>query len=240
MASFHINHIELGLKQIRSVNLFISIVKRHSYRTCQTKKEAMQIIDFMRNCYLIEHPFDELDFCDDILTPSEKVANILTLKHCNNISQFIEVTINWDNMIALSKTNYQHFFSDKMMQCLSTNQRQLLTAKTNAVIKKHSALMLERKEVEKVISQYFVEKPRPESVDLSTVDKSLIISEKAKGSRSKTHKKICQLSLDGEVLAVYPNAMSASQLTGTAKNMMYEVLRGKRKTTNGFIWRYAE
>lgn len=51
---------------------------------------------------------------------------------------------------------------------------------------------------------------------------------------------VLQLSIDGEVINRYPSVMDASrQLKLQAPNIC-KVLKGDRKTTGGFIWRYEK
>ena len=193
MTHISVNRLQLDARQIKSVKMYVSITQNHSYRSVNHRHTAQKLVNFMKRVYIMDHPFDELNMCENVFTDAVDVANLLTVAEPQKLSDILEVCIDFDNMVSLSAEHWQNINS--LFQSLSAEQSRLIEWKTTQVTKRHTMqLQLQpSKTVAKLISPYFEkEKPRPESVDLSTVDKSLIISEKAKGSRSKTHKKICQ------------------------------------------------
>lgn len=52
------------------------------------------------------------------------------------------------------------------------------------------------------------------------------------------YKPICQYSLDGELLATYPSAKIASEMTKIGDTNIRRVLNGRGKTAGGFIWKF--
>lgn len=58
----------------------------------------------------------------------------------------------------------------------------------------------------------------------------------------KTYPKrqIKQLTLQGEIVAIYPNAAEAARQTGGNASAILKVCKGQRKTSGGFSWRYDE
>ena len=89
MPSIVVNHIELEPQQLHSVKMYINITRNQSYKQCSDKNAAKQIINFMRGVYLMDHPFDELDFAEDLLTQSSLVANMVIPTKVNNLSSLI-------------------------------------------------------------------------------------------------------------------------------------------------------
>lgn len=57
---------------------------------------------------------------------------------------------------------------------------------------------------------------------------------------SATTANTVQMLLDGKVVAEYPSARKAYEATGTTPSHISECCNGKRKTANGFQWRYKE
>lgn len=49
--------------------------------------------------------------------------------------------------------------------------------------------------------------------------------------------KVGQYSLNGELIAEYPSIGEASRLTNTERSCIRNVIKQKRKTANGFIWK---
>lgn len=56
------------------------------------------------------------------------------------------------------------------------------------------------------------------------------------GSKCKNSKPVCQLSLDGDLIKIWPNALEASESLGINKAAIPQVCNGKMKTSGGFIW----
>lgn len=57
---------------------------------------------------------------------------------------------------------------------------------------------------------------------------------------SATASRAVQMILDGKVIAEYPSAKKAHEATGATPSHVNECCNGKRKTANGFEWRYKE
>lgn len=209
MPSIVVNHIELEPQQLHSVKMYINITRNQSYKQCSDKNAAKQIINFMRSVYLMDHPFDELDFAEDLLTESSLVANMVIPTKVNDLSSLIEIAIDFDNMLALNQKNYQRFyFGDG--ESFTSNQMQLIENKTNAVIRHYAAsYTLEKKPVDDLL------KIGAEVTELSQDNPLLIVKEKSANSRSKKRKAVCQYTQDGVLLAVFPNVRTASDMTNT-------------------------
>lgn len=50
---------------------------------------------------------------------------------------------------------------------------------------------------------------------------------------------INQFLPNGKFIATYPSCHEAARVTGSFSNNIVHVLKGRNKTTNGFLWRYA-
>lgn len=53
-------------------------------------------------------------------------------------------------------------------------------------------------------------------------------------------RQIKQLTLQGEVVAIYSSAAEAARQTGGNASTILKVCKGQRKTSGGFLWRYDE
>lgn len=51
-------------------------------------------------------------------------------------------------------------------------------------------------------------------------------------------KPICQMDINGMVVAKYPNIKNAMEITKINRNNISSVLNGKRKTAGGFKWKF--
>ena len=58
--------------------------------------------------------------------------------------------------------------------------------------------------------------------------------------RAKISRKVLQYSLDGTFMAEYPSIKEAAIKTNSRRNTISMCCSGKRKTHNGFVWKYAE
>ena len=236
MPSIVVNHIELEPQQLHSVKMYINITRNQSYKQCSDKNAAKQIINFMCSVYLMDHPFDELDFAEDLLTESSLVANMVIPTNVNNLSSLIEIAIDFDNMLALNQKNYQRFFFGDG-ESFTSNQMQLIETKTNAVIRHYAAsYTLEKKPVDDLLKIG----AEAEVTELSQDNPLLIVKEKSANSRSKNRKAVCQYTQDGVLLAVFPNVRTASDMTNTDRWCIYNCCRKKRQTANGYIWRFKD
>lgn len=52
-------------------------------------------------------------------------------------------------------------------------------------------------------------------------------------------KRVAQYTLDGEYITTFPSVKSAAKAVGSAMNAISETCKGHRKTSHGFIWKYA-
>ena len=218
MPTIIVNNISLEAHQVKSVRMYVQITRERTYKQCDSKNAAKQIIDFMRNVYLADHPFDELDFADELFTKSEKVANLLVPTKADSLSTLIEIAIDFNNMIALGRRNYTKFF-EKSLQ-LSQSQSKFIESKTEAVINRLSTLplALERKPVEMLL------------IDSKTMTDKVI--------NSKSDRAVEQYTTDGVLIATFPNVRTASVLTHTDRWCIYNTCKGRRKTANGFVWKF--
>lgn len=68
-----------------------------------------------------------------------------------------------------------------------------------------------------------------------------VFSEEHKKKLSESHGVygILQYSKDGEFIAEYPSTMEAERQTGCNQQNICKCCKGKRKTTGGYIWKYA-
>lgn len=55
-----------------------------------------------------------------------------------------------------------------------------------------------------------------------------------------TRKEVCQYSLDGKLIAIYPSLSEASRITGINRNGIRFVCQGKRNHAGGYSWGYLE
>lgn len=55
----------------------------------------------------------------------------------------------------------------------------------------------------------------------------------------KVSKAVEQLDLNGQQLHVYPSQSEAARKTGSTQDGISDCCRGKRKSHNGYLWRYA-
>ena len=56
----------------------------------------------------------------------------------------------------------------------------------------------------------------------------------------KISKTVYQYTMDGEIVAEYPSTMEVERQLGYAQSHISQCCNGKRKTANGFIWRYIK
>ena len=69
--------------------------------------------------------------------------------------------------------------------------------------------------------------------------KHLSEEHRKKISESKPKNPVLQFSKNGELIAEYPSTMEASRQTGCNQGHICLCCKGKRKTTGGYIWKYA-
>ena len=60
------------------------------------------------------------------------------------------------------------------------------------------------------------------------------------GKECPTSKKICQISLDGELIKIWDCATEASQNLNVNYSCISDVCNGKRKTAGGFVWCFVK
>ena len=116
----NINGTILEAKQIKEIKFYIQITKFSVWRDLMnTNKETLEcalsrirshkenfqsaILSFMKQQYLLEHPFDELELINNKLSDSEYVAEYIFPGHLDSFHQILEVVIDSQNMIALNK-----------------------------------------------------------------------------------------------------------------------------------------
>ena len=61
---------------------------------------------------------------------------------------------------------------------------------------------------------------------------------KLRGRESKKRKAVLQYSMEGEFIAYYPSVASAANEHGGSTSAIAQACNGKRKSAQGFIWRY--
>lgn len=59
-------------------------------------------------------------------------------------------------------------------------------------------------------------------------------------SHNKYKKRVCQYSLDGQLIQIFDSLMDAERATGTSSGNISRVCHGIVKTANGFKWTYYE
>lgn len=149
----NINGTILEAKQIKEIKFYIQITKFSIWRDLMnTNKETLEcalskirshkenfqsaILSFMKQQYLLEHPFDELELLNDKLSNSEYVAEYIFPGHLDSFHQILEVVIDSQNMIALNKDNYIRYKCDTLNT--DDKQQQYLTAGKQTVIDKYN------------------------------------------------------------------------------------------------------
>lgn len=56
----------------------------------------------------------------------------------------------------------------------------------------------------------------------------------------KCRKKVGQYTIDGELIRIYESINEAARLTNITSCNISNVLKGRQKTSGGFVWKYAE
>ena len=65
-------------------------------------------------------------------------------------------------------------------------------------------------------------------------------SDNTKQKKNLKNKKVCQLSIDGKLIATFPSISTAAKSVGIDPANIRQVCTGNRKTSAGFIWKYKE
>lgn len=214
MESVIINGIEQ--KQIKQVKLYISIVNRHYKSDLQELPEqqrnsiASYIVNFMRSIYLNEHPFDELDLCCNILTDAKHVVNYLQLPKADDINSRVAVSIDFDNMLSLSKRNYMNYLSNSLS--LSNVQQKFIEKKQSVIG-----------------SRYNIE-----------YGKLLAAPSKSERKKYQHNRGVLQLDFDGVILHTYKTLTDAAKATNISRDNIYSCLKHCNSSAGGYVWRYAD
>lgn len=72
------------------------------------------------------------------------------------------------------------------------------------------------------------------------VSQSEILQRQVEFIATQTRKPVAQLSLSGNIIAVYPSVIKASEITGFCKKSISACARGEYKTSHGFKWEYID
>jgi len=140
MAAININGFQLCANEIKGVQMYVQI-KRKTYNNIKEFEvdRAKTIINFMRQIYLTEHPFDELLAVNNIYSESTDIATLL-FPRSDALKEVIEVLINFNNMLALCTENYARYKSKTLS--LDDKQSALVKSKGKAVYKEFGRLQL--------------------------------------------------------------------------------------------------
>jgi hypothetical protein len=182
MAQFSINGNSISENQIKSVKMYVSIVRyvnsdsTDSYNV--SRNVAKHIVNFMHSVYLCEHPADELDLLDGKLTDACQVVNTVSLTKYDSIKQLISLSIDFDNMLALGYINYIEYANNTLQ--LSNCQQSFIESKQQRLIKRHS------------LTDY--------TLTSSNIEHSLMLVQKKEPKQTKA---VRQYDLDGNLLAEY-------------------------------------
>lgn len=217
MESVIINGIEQ--KQIKQVKLYISIVNRHYKSDLQELPEqqrnsiASYIVNFMREIYLAEHPFDELDLCCNILTDAKHVVNYLQLPKADDINSRVAVSIDFDNMLSLSKRNYMNYLSNSLS--LSNVQQKFIEKKQSVIGSRYNI------EYGKLLAA-----PSAPS--------------KSERKKYQHNREVLQIDFDGVVLHTFKTLTEAVNSTDIKRDTIWRCLNHLQCSAGGYVWRYAD
>jgi len=105
-------------------------------------------------------------------------------------------------------------------------------------------LISPNKEIREKKRQSMLGKNTGDSNGMKQIEARLKVSNsrmgKYMGDEHPRHKKILCFNLNNEFICEYNSIMSAQRETGIANNNIVKVLKGKRKTAGGFIWKYND
>lgn len=218
MAQFSINGNSISENQIKSVKMYVSIVRyvKDSTDTYNVSRNvAKHIVNFMRSVYLCEHPADELDLLDGKLTDACEVVNTVSLSKYESIKQLISLSIDFDNMLALSYINYAEYTNNTLQ--LSNCQQSFIEKKQKRLIKRHS------------LTDY--------TLTASDIEKSLSL---VKPPQKRNSKSVCQYDLNGNLIAEFESVSDASQKTNINECNIIRCCNHSQVTTAGFVFRFAD
>lgn len=216
MTQLSINGI--GASQIKSVKMYVSIVNYVNSPDSSnnvSRNVARHIVNFMRQVYLCEHPSDELDLIDGKLTDACKVANTVSLKKYDSLRQLISLSIDFDNMIALSYINYAEYTNNTLQ--MSKQQQSFIECKQQSLIKRHS------------LTDY--------SLTSSNIEQSLSLVQKTAPIQTKA---VRQYDLDGNLIREYESVSEAARATNINDYNISKCCNHKQQTTAGYIFRFAD
>ena len=220
MAQFSINGNSISENQIKSVKMYVSIVRyvnsdsTDSYNV--SRNVAKHIVNFMRSVYLCEHPADELDLLDGKLTDACQVVNTVSLTKYDSIKQLISLSIDFDNMLALGYINYIEYANNTLQ--LSNCQQSFIESKQQRLIKRHS------------LTDY--------TLTASNIDKSLsLVVQPQKRINSKA---VCQYDLDGNLIAEFESVADAARKTNINECNILRCCNHSQLTTAGFVFRFKD
>ncbi len=222
-ASITVNGLALDNSQIHSIKMFVGI-QRGTYKKQESSTHnqinfAKNIVGFMKSVYLTEHPFDELDLCNNLLSDAEHVVNAVIPKS-DTIDKLIEISIDFDNMLSLNDSHFTDYKSDSLT--LTDSQRQLISDKQQTVIVNHSL-----------------------SSDNLLVGGAIFSNEVARiksGETVKEKEKIAvkQYDLNGNLIAEYDDIDDAVEATQTPRKKIKAVCNYKLPKYKDSIFRYAD
>lgn len=144
----------------------------------------------------------------------------------------------------------QRFVKGRIIKpCVCTNKYLTL----NASMGKNTKHLL----IHRLVAQYFIPNPhnypevnhKDENPQNNRVDNLEWCTPKYNcnyGTRNQRcmekviKKSVKQLSLNGDVIMIYPMIIEAERKTGVDSSQIIRVCKGQNKTAGGYIWQYAE
>lgn len=215
-----INGSAIGKGQIKSVKMYVSIVKYANTPTDDndnlSRRAAKHIVDFMRSVYLCEHPSDELDLLDGRLTDACKVVNTVSLNKYDSLRQLISLSIDFDNMLSLGYINYAEYISNTLK--LSKCQQTFIEDKQRRLIVRHS------------LTDY--------ALTASNIDDLFLLVQKPE--KRVNQRAVRKYDLDGNLLAEYESVSEAARASNINWSNVSKCCNKKQLTAKGFIFRFAD
>ena len=138
---------------LTNLQKYYNIVKGHAYNlsnneavrnrqlsTLRVKQEAWSndALQFIYSCYIKDKYFDELDMFatgGEVLTECKYVVNIVFPGYLNSLTDIMEIMLDFDNMLALSPTNYVKW-KQRTLE-LNDEQKRLIEHKERLIINRY-------------------------------------------------------------------------------------------------------
>lgn len=214
----------ISAEKIKQVKFYIRIVSNRYQEDLQNVPEhrrntiANHIVNFMRSLYLTDHPFDELHLINNQLIDAEHVVNYLYLPTKADLVSRISVSIDFDNMLSLSASNFQNYLTSRL--ALSDAQQSFVTSKASVIGRRYQ-----------IDSSRALEAPRQQQT--KAIDTSA-----SKARRNK--RAVAQIDSDGRLIKVYESTVEAAKAMNLSDSAINNCLRGQSRQSGGYVWKYAD